>query len=146
MLLAGVNLAPKDRTLSSQKIRKNPVKCFLHLFGLNSYPDIKVKPFICAKVQESRLHDMHPLTGGTRATFPEDDWFPPLESGLFSVIEVEKIESEDFGFQIKSIYAKGKRTEERDIDLQWDGPINQPLDHTHQGFYSPSRTPTTASH
>lgn len=51
--------------------------------------------FIQAKVDESRLLDIHPIYGGTRGT-SNDVGLPPLETGLFSLAQVEKIEAEDF--------------------------------------------------
>jgi len=48
-----------------------------------------------AKIRESRLADMHPIYGGTAATFSEIGSFPPLETGLFSLSHVEAIERED---------------------------------------------------
>lgn len=55
------------------------------------------KAFIQAKIEESRLIDLHPTYGGTRGTISEDDTFPPLEAGLFVLAHVEGIELEDFG-------------------------------------------------
>ena len=51
--------------------------------------------FVIAKIRESRLDDLHPITGGTQATSPSDDSYPPVTSGLFSISEIEAIESED---------------------------------------------------
>jgi hypothetical protein len=53
--------------------------------------------YIRAKIQESRLLDAHPIYGGTRGTFPDDEGFPPMELGLFRVSDIEAVESEDFG-------------------------------------------------
>lgn len=52
--------------------------------------------FIQAKIAESRLLDIHPIYGGTRGTFSEHPDWPPLESGLFPLSQVEQIEAEDF--------------------------------------------------
>jgi len=60
-------------------------------------PDIEPKAFMLAKIEESRLLDMHPNCGGTRATWPEQESFPPMESGLFALSHIEAIEVEDFG-------------------------------------------------
>lgn len=60
-------------------------------------PGIKAEAFIQAKIEESRLIDLHPIYGGTRGTFSEDATFPPLETGLFVLAHVEGIEAEDFG-------------------------------------------------
>ncbi|QKS29129.1 MAG: hypothetical protein FAZ92_00479 [Accumulibacter sp.] len=60
-------------------------------------PHIEPKAFVLAKIEESRLLDIHPNYGGTRATWPEREEFPPLESGLFALSQVKAIEAEDFG-------------------------------------------------
>ena len=57
---------------------------------------ISVDAFIRAKIEESRLNDLHPITGGTQATDPGNDAYPPLVGGLFLLSEVEAIEAEDF--------------------------------------------------
>jgi len=59
-------------------------------------PGLQPEAFILAKIAESRLQDIHPMSGGTRGTFREYDNFPPLESGLFLVSQVEEVEAEDF--------------------------------------------------
>jgi len=53
--------------------------------------------FILAKIRESRLIDLHPIYGGTEATFSGIGSFPPLETGLFALSQIEEIEREDFG-------------------------------------------------
>jgi hypothetical protein len=58
-------------------------------------PGLKAEAWVRAKIQESRLSDLHPLYGGTRAT-SEDEFLPPMTTGLFRLSEVEAIESEDF--------------------------------------------------
>lgn len=60
-------------------------------------PGIQAKAFIRAKITESRFMDMHPITGLTRGSNPEDTTSPPLEMALFDVAHVEAIEAEDFG-------------------------------------------------
>ena len=57
--------------------------------------DLDVGAFIRAKILESRLSDLHPITGGMRAALPSDTALPPLESGLFALSEIEAIERED---------------------------------------------------
>jgi len=59
-------------------------------------PGIQAKAFIQAKITESRLLDMHPITGMTRGSNPEASTCPPLEMALFNVAHVEAIEAEDF--------------------------------------------------
>lgn len=57
---------------------------------------IKPEAFVSAKIAESRLIDIHPILGRTQAGFPEQHWLPPLETGLFSLGDVESIEAEAF--------------------------------------------------
>ena len=57
---------------------------------------ISVDAFIRAKIEESRLNDLHPIAGGTQATDPGKEAYPPLVGGLFLLSEIEAIEAEDF--------------------------------------------------
>ncbi|MBS0412808.1 MAG: hypothetical protein JSR68_00395 [Proteobacteria bacterium] len=57
---------------------------------------LHAQAFVQAKIAESRLLDLHPTFGGTRATFSEHADGPPLESGLFPLAQVLQIEAEDF--------------------------------------------------
>lgn len=59
-------------------------------------PGIQPEAFIRAKLAESRLLDVHPTLGGTRGSSPDDESFPPLETGLFALSYVEVIEAADF--------------------------------------------------
>lgn len=59
-------------------------------------PGLQPRAFINAKISESRLLDFHPICGGTRGTFDEQENFPPLETGLFAISHIEQIEAEDF--------------------------------------------------
>lgn len=59
-------------------------------------PELDVETFIQAKIAESRLTDLHPITGGTRGSCPADASLPPLASGLFAISEVLAVEREDF--------------------------------------------------
>ena len=61
--------------------------------------DLAVGAFIRAKILESRLQDLHPITGGTRAALPSDTALPPLESGLFALSEIEAIELQDLALE-----------------------------------------------
>lgn len=65
-------------------------------------PGLHAVAFIHAKIEESRLSDMHPIYGGTRGTFSEQIDWPPLESGLFSLAHVLQIEAEDFDATIET--------------------------------------------
>lgn len=54
--------------------------------------------YIIARVRESRLVDMHPTFGGTRATFENPLpglSYPPVETGLFSIKQIEALEAEE---------------------------------------------------
>lgn len=61
----------------------------------SKHPGILPKPFIIAKITESRLEDFHPTFGGTKGTFDEQENFPPLEARLFPMNQIERIEVED---------------------------------------------------
>jgi hypothetical protein len=61
-------------------------------------PDLEPTQFITHMVQESRLMDVHPITGLTQAHGSESEGFPPIEQGLFPLHQVEKIEMDE-GFQ-----------------------------------------------
>ena len=56
--------------------------------------------FIQAKIAESRLFDIHPVYGRTQGAYPAHSDFPPLESGLFSLSDVERIEARDFALAV----------------------------------------------
>ncbi len=60
-------------------------------FGLYAVASIQ------ARIAESRLLEIHPIYGGTTATFPEHTDWPPPETGLFRLAQVKQIEAEDFG-------------------------------------------------
>ncbi len=62
----------------------------------NDKPGLQPIAFIKAKIAESRLLEIHPIYGGTQATFSEDPTFPPPVSGLFVRSYVEKVDLEDF--------------------------------------------------
>jgi len=59
-------------------------------------PGLHVVAFIQAKIAESRLLDIHPIYGETRGTYAEHADWPPLESGLFPLSQIEQIEVDDF--------------------------------------------------
>ncbi len=61
----------------------------------SAHPGLQPRAFINAKINESRLIDLHPTFGGTRGTFDEQENFPPLEAGLFAISHIEQIEAED---------------------------------------------------
>ena len=59
-------------------------------------PGLRADAWVRAKIRESRLQDMHPLSGLTQGSCPEDASLPPIAAGLFWMSEVEAIEAEDF--------------------------------------------------
>lgn len=59
-------------------------------------PAIQPEAFIRAKIAESRLVDLHPITGFTQGSNPGSRTSPPLEIALFALSDVEGIELEDF--------------------------------------------------
>jgi hypothetical protein len=59
-------------------------------------PGLRADAWVRAKIRESRLQDMHPLSGLTQGSCPEDASLPPMAAGLFWMSEVEAIEAEDF--------------------------------------------------
>ena len=61
--------------------------------------------FIRAKIEESRLQDIHPVSGLTQGSMSGDEWYPTMSSGLFERSKIEAIEKEDFDF------AKGGNSE-----------------------------------
>jgi hypothetical protein len=61
-------------------------------------PDLEPTQIITQMVQESRLMDIHPITGLTQAHGSESEGFPPIEQGLFLLHQVEQIEMDE-GFQ-----------------------------------------------
>lgn len=66
------------------------------------HPGIQPYAFICAKIRESRLQDMHPILGLSQGTNPKDSASPPMEIALFKIGDVEDIEANDFGVEEKS--------------------------------------------
>ena len=65
-----------------------------------SNPVIRPREFLVAKIQESRLLDMHPIYGLTEGSRPGAN-YPPLESALFDRGLVEAIEAEDFPAELE---------------------------------------------
>ena len=59
-------------------------------------PGLRAEAWVRAKIEESRLCDLHPIYGFTQGTSRRDADYPPLAVGLFKLSEVQKIEAEDF--------------------------------------------------
>lgn len=60
-------------------------------------PYFQGEKHIWSLVEDERLSDLHPIAGGTQASFPGESHYPPLSAALFELAEVERIEAEDFG-------------------------------------------------
>lgn len=80
------NFAPIDRYLTGKALIER----------WKDKPGIQAEAFIKAKIKEYRLSDIHPIFGGTQAGSNDDNHFPPIDSGLFSLSEIEAIEAQDF--------------------------------------------------
>jgi len=81
-------------------------------------PGIDPEAFIRAKIAESRLQDIHPVTGLTQGSCPGDDSFPPIAHGLFSRSEIKAIEALDFGGGELGKVVSPSITADRDTALQ----------------------------
>lgn len=82
-------------------------------------PGIQPEAYILAKIRESRLQDCHPIYGGTKATFSESEFFPPLETGLFALSQILEIEAEDFSNdESNAIVSKHAGHLNHDLDMQ----------------------------
>ena len=77
----------------------NPTRRFITGAALierwRSHSDMQAEAFIRAKIGESRLLDIHPISGLTQGSEPGKAWYPPLSSGLFELSKIEAIEKED---------------------------------------------------
>ena len=71
----------------------------------SGHPKIQPEAFIRAKIMESRLLDVHPVSGLTQGSMSGDEWYPPMSDGAFELSKIEAIEKEDFDF------AKGGNSE-----------------------------------
>jgi hypothetical protein len=65
-----------------------------------AYIRAKVREFrlvepVNGDVREPRLVDLHPVYGGTLASYPEEKGYPPIDLGLFLVSDIQRIETED---------------------------------------------------
>lgn len=65
-------------------------------------PGLEPVAFIAAKIEESRLIDMHPMFGSTRAADQSKSDLPPLERALFDLADVLHVETTDFGGNVGS--------------------------------------------
>lgn len=68
---------------------------------LPNIPDLEA--YVVAKIEDSRLREIHPTHGGTQASFGDENSeieYPPLEEGLFPVDQIERVEREEFGIGV----------------------------------------------
>lgn len=79
--------APADRFLTGSELIRR----------WESRPGVQAVGYICAKIAESRLQDLHPTYGITQGSDPDDEGLPALSDALFARREIEAIEAEDFG-------------------------------------------------
>ena len=84
----------------------------------SKHDEIAPVGFIRAKIAESRLRDFHPIAGQTQGGMPGNDAYPPLESGLFAVSEIEAIEKNDFDAAVADHREKNPGRFNYDPDLQ----------------------------
>jgi len=88
----------------------------------NTQPGIQSKAFIQAKIEESRLNDHHPIYGGTKGSSPEGD-FPPLESGLFLLSEIELIEKAELDPSLVRLSEQYPALEKNTFESQKNNPL-----------------------
>jgi hypothetical protein len=87
-----LNFQPTERYITG--------KALIERWG--EQPGLQPEAYILAKIMESRLDDLHPIYGGTEATFGGIGRFPPLETGLFAISQIEETEKSDFGNEWKA--------------------------------------------
>lgn len=108
------NFIPAERYITGAAL--------LERWNANARPGLHAKAFVMAKIAESRLMESHPLFGLTQGSCPEHADFPPLESGLFALSEVEAIESTDFDEDVRTL-GPGAKADEQKVpgvgSLEW---------------------------
>lgn len=86
-----------------------------------SIPGLDPAAFIRAKILESRLHDLHPVFGGTQWSEPGNPHCPSQEFALFSRSEFEGIERDELAplmkYQPESVGGSGQRSSETHTGL-----------------------------
>ena len=82
-----LNFTPTERYITGTSLKDR----------WNGHLGMQPEAFIRAKIEESRLHGFHPISGLTQGSVPGDEWYPPLSSGLFALSEIKALEKEDFG-------------------------------------------------
>jgi hypothetical protein len=98
-----VNFEPTDRFITGRALIERWSK----------HPAIRPEAYIRAKIRELSLVDIHPIFGGTQGTFSSEDFFPPIEAGLFVLSDVEEIEASEFCDEaVINVSARPERTVE----------------------------------
>ena len=73
--------------------------------GIDS--DANLDAFIRAKIVELRLDAISPITGPTQWEHPGNPQWPPIESAMFRVAQIEEIEANDFPNDTRAASAQG---------------------------------------
>lgn len=97
---------PADRFITGKEL----------LIRWGKFPTINPRAFICAKVAESRLQDIHPIYGVTRVSFFDREDLPDLETGLFALSKIQEIE------KANGISPKASKSESLQNDLSDERP------------------------
>jgi len=91
----------------------------------SAHQEIKAEAFVRAKIYESRLMDVHPIYGGTEASFPENELSPALETGLFSISQIEEIEASDLASGLTDSLIKEKKSGHLNHDPEMQKRANE---------------------
>lgn len=70
-------------------------------------PGIRPEAFIRAKIEESRLSDLHPTFGLTQGSVRDYPGLPSLAEGLFALPEIEQIERDDLSIHSVAATSEG---------------------------------------
>ena len=104
---------------------------------------IKVVAFIRAKIRESRLMGIHPISGATQWNYVDSTSYPAKETAIFSLLEVKEIEAADFGIE-ETAFAD-KRSETKPVSLiQLAGAFTMDIDETKNYAWWNERTRSAA--
>ena len=103
-----VNFKPSERYITGSSL----------IARWRKYGDIDPAEFIGAHIGKRGFWDIHPITGQTQAGMLGNDAYPPLESGLFVVSEIEAIEETYFNAGAADQPAKDPGRLNHDLELQ----------------------------
>lgn len=67
----------------------------------SQYPEIQPHAYIYAKINESQLMGRHPIMGLVLGARRNSGRPSPLETALFALADVEDVEAEDFGVEMR---------------------------------------------